>query len=98
MTNRQQTVPWRPLGKTGVHYWLVQRMAKVCDVDTAKAVEDGDLEPESWAGIVTRCRSCRWVDGCERWLAQQDGASGAHPPSDCLNGNVLALLAERQSK
>lgn len=98
MTGSQSPVPWLPLGKTGVHYWLVQRMAKACGVDTIKAAEEGDLEPESWAELVTRCRSCRWADGCDRWLRRHEGDDvQLKPPSECINSDVLNFLSERQS-
>ncbi|MCI5110628.1 MAG: DUF6455 family protein [Marivita sp.] len=95
MNREDPSVAWKPLGKTGVHYWLVQRMAKTCGVDTARAAEDGDLELEAWADMVQRCRSCQWVDGCERWLSRQRTEAAA-PPDDCVNARLLALLAERQ--
>lgn len=98
MTVPQDPVPWLPLGKTGVHYWMVQRMAKACGVDTAEAAKQGDLEPESWADMVTRCRSCRWVDGCGRWLSRHEAdAEHSEPPGTCINADLLKLLSERQS-
>ena len=94
MTGIPKPVPWRPLGETGVHYWLVQRMAKTCGVNTAAAVEDGDLEQADWVDMVQRCRSCQWVEGCERWLSRQD-SDGVTPPEDCLNARLLTVLSER---
>ena len=60
MTNPQDPVPWLPLGKTGVHYWMVQRMAKACGVDTAEAAEKGDLEPECSATLPVTGARHRW--------------------------------------
>ncbi|MCR9109677.1 DUF6455 family protein [Marivita sp. XM-24bin2] len=96
MTYAQKHIPWRPLGQTGVHYWRVQRMAKSCGVDTALASANGDLNSRDWAAAVQRCRSCQWVDGCERWLDRHDKASKAAPPERCLNAGLLRNLTERQ--
>lgn len=98
MTGRQNPVSWRPLGKTGVHYWLVQRMAKTCGVDTAQAMSDGDLQEATWVDMVQHCRTCQWVDGCQRWLDQQDTESAASPPGACVNGDIFQRLAERQKQ
>lgn len=89
---------WTPLGKTGVHYWFVQRMAKTCGVDMAVASDHGDIDQSSWADMVQTCRSCQWTDGCERWLSRQDAATGATPPATCLNADILKLLAQEQDQ
>ena len=86
---------WRPLGKTGVHYWLVQRMAKTCGVDPAQAAKSGALDHENWVELVTKCRSCTWVDGCDRWLKRHVEDPDAAPPAECRNADVLRRLAER---
>lgn len=96
MTFGQSSSPWRPLGKTDVHFWLVQRMSKVCGVDTARAANDGDLESESWAEMINECRSCQWVDGCQRWLDRHNDEDHARPPNACVNAGRLKQLAERQ--
>ncbi len=96
MTFTHRHIPWRPLGQTGVHYWLVQRMAKSCGVDTALASANGNLTSNDWVAAVQRCRSCQWVDGCERWLDRHDAAGTSRPPETCLNAGLVKLLTERQ--
>ncbi|WP_439124841.1 DUF6455 family protein [Marivita sp.] len=96
MTGLQPPVPWRPLGDTGVHFWLLQRMAKTCGVNTAEAANRGDLDSEAWVDLVQRCRTCQWADGCKRWLETHRSDLEAKPPTDCVNASLLRLLAERQ--
>lgn len=98
MSPAADEVPWRPLGDTGVHYWLVKRMAKTCDIDMVDAVESGDLQIEGWADLVRKCRSCTWVDGCTRWLDRNDQTDGAEPPANCINASLFRLLAEGQKE
>jgi len=96
MTGRVEDVPWRPLGNTGVHYWLVQRMAKRCGVDTSNAATCGDIDQDDWVGLVQKCRGCTWVDGCERWLSKFDEDGTVSPPHECVNAEVLIALADVQ--
>lgn len=93
MTDQPHTMPWRPLGDTTVHFWLVQRMAKTCNVNTAQAVADGALKTQDWANMVQRCRSCEWTEGCQRWLDNHDTTQTAQPPESCMNAKVLETLA-----
>lgn len=97
MTPAKDIVPWRPIGDTGVHYWLVQRMAKTCGVDTADASRSGQLDQNAWADMVQTCRGCRWTEGCTRWLDKPDHVAAEEPPENCLNAKLLKLLAEEQA-
>lgn len=82
----------KPLGDPITHFWLVQDMAKTAGVDLVAARRAGRLNDEDWAAMVTRCRGCRWTDGCQRWLAaHQDGAEAA--PEPCENRRIFAGLA-----
>lgn len=94
MTGPTDTMRWRPLGNTGVHYWLVQRMAKRCGADMVQAEDAGDLSQEDWVGLVQKCRGCTWTDGCERWLARLDEDGSVEPPVECLNADLLKALSE----
>ena len=98
MTQPLDNVPWRPLGDTGVHYWLVQRMAKRCGVDTSQASECGEIDQDDWVGLVQRCRGCAWTNGCERWLARLDEDGTVDPPSECVNADILKALAVTQAE
>ena len=59
----------KPLGDENHHYWLAVAMAKAAGVDLQKAMDDGTLSHEDWAGLVTRCR------GSNRGLAAASSAS-----------------------
>ena len=96
MKRTAYSVPWRPLGNTGVHYWLVHRMAKRCGVNTAKAVTDGAIDQQDWVGMVQTCRGCQWTNGCKRWLEHLDDDGSVTPPAECLNAKLLETLAEGQ--
>lgn len=98
MTGSVKDVPWRPLGRTGVHYWLVQRMAKRCGVDTSNAVARGDIDQDDWVGMVQKCRGCTWTEGCERWLAHLDEDGSVAPPAECINAEILKSLATSQKE
>ncbi len=80
----------KPLGNSTKHFWLAQRMAKKGDADLVAAFERGELSQEEWAGMVTRCRSCDWSKGCERFLAQ--GGPTDTLPEQCLNRERFAEL------
>lgn len=82
------------LGSETEHFWLVQRMAKATGVDLVKAMDDGRLSHSDWSGIVTRCRTCQWVEGCDRFLSLPDGAA-RDLPEPCLNAGRLAGLKEQ---
>lgn len=92
MDGADQT-PTRPkvLGDETEHYWLVQRMARAAGVDLVAATEAGALSQEDWAGIVTRCRSCQWSEGCQSWLSQPVDEERPFPES-CINRKRLAAL------
>lgn len=81
----------KPLGKTLDHYWKVQKMAKATGVDLVEAFDAGDLTSDQWAGVVSRCRQCGWLGGCEAFL---DGAEEGQeaPPRDCVNHKVFEAL------
>ena len=62
----------KPMGALTEHYWLVQRMAKAVGCDTAQAMEEGRLDPQEWAEMVTRCRGCEVTCACRDWLARAE--------------------------
>lgn len=79
----------QPLGDETEHYWLVQRMAKAAGVDLVQATEAGLLNQEDWAGIVTRCRTCQWAEGCHRWLDAPIDDQHRPIPEPCVNRRRL---------
>lgn len=80
----------KPLGDERKHYWLATRMADAADVNLVEAFTEGRLSSKDWAGLVSRCRGCQWVEGCERWLDAEH--PGADVPTDCRNGAVFEAL------
>ena len=80
----------KPLGDAKRHYWLVQRMAGLSEVDLVRAKVAGDMSQQDWAGIVENCRGCDWVKGCERYLDR--GQASETPPENCLNRLFLTSL------
>ena len=89
------TRKFTPLGDPCRHYWMVQRMARATDADLVAAQEAGALPQEDWAHMVERCRRCRWVEGCQRWL---DGGNTAQiPPVGCLNRSKIYQLKQEVS-
>lgn len=85
----------RPLGDPIQHLNLVRHMCKTTGVDLAGLSADGVLSQEEWAGMVTRCRTCQWTDGCENWLATRFDLrpEGETPPVQCVNRKRLGELA-----
>lgn len=81
----------KPLGDPITHFWLVQDMARAAGVDLPAARRDGALPDADWAAMVTRCRGCRWTDGCQDWLARQEGGDAFVPPA-CANRAVFDRL------
>ena len=82
----------KPLGDENHHYWLAVAMAKAAGVDLQKAMDDGSLSHQDWAGLVTRCRGCDWErdGGCGRGLKlalESDETSDV--PGTCGNRAVF---------
>ena len=79
-----------PLGPMMEHVRLIERMAKTNGVDLAGAMNAGRLTSDHWSEMVTRCRGCDWVEGCERWLSRHTESDGA--PAPCENARILNAL------
>jgi hypothetical protein len=62
-----------PLGRRKRHYWLALGMAQASGADLQRALEEGRITHGDWADVVTRCRGCGWTEGCDCWMAAQDG-------------------------
>lgn len=86
----------RPLGDENRHYWLAVAMAKATGTDLQAALEEGRISHADWANLVTRCRGCDWVEGCDCWLAKQE-AGTADAPKTCVNSDFFAKARDGQS-
>lgn len=80
----------RPLGDVRRHFWLVQRMAKLHELDLSQAQARGDIDQETWSKMVERCRGCAWPEGCERFLRRGEALEGL--PGNCRNRERFAGL------
>ncbi len=85
-----------PLGDETRHYWLAKRMAKCTGADLQAALEAGEISHTDWSDLVTRCRGCEWVVGCEAWMDQQNpGASDV--PQACPNSATFERIIAGQT-
>lgn len=84
----------RPLGDEKRHYWLALGMAQTSGVDLQRALEEGRITHGDWAEVVTRCRGCGWTEGCDCWLAAQDGSGSATVPQACPNVDFFQALLD----
>lgn len=75
------------------HATLVDRMAQTLGLDLEEQVYSGQLDPDTLCDSVLRCSGCTDPDGCEIWLAAQDGSAN-NPPIMCRNGEVFAALKD----
>ena len=83
----------KPLASEKAALWRVLAMADATGTDLVRAYEDGQLSQDDWASTVNRCRGCRWAEGCDQWLAGDDGA--ARPvPEACRNAATFRALQD----
>ncbi|TFL19125.1 DUF6455 family protein [Jannaschia formosa] len=77
-----------PMGDVRKHLVLLRTMAAQTGADTVRAFDDGTLDPQGWSEAVNRCRDCRWVEGCRRFLAEPyEGRREI--PGACANAPLL---------
>lgn len=75
------------------HADLVDRMAAAQGVDLEQRIMEGRLELDTLGDAVLSCTACTNPDGCEDWLAAQDGVA-PEPPRFCRNIALFGLLKE----
>ena len=68
-------------------------MAGALGLDLEQEVLRGRLDVGSVGEAVLRCAGCSDPDGCEAWLAGQDGIAGTLP-IPCRNVELFAALQE----
>jgi hypothetical protein len=85
----------RPLGDEKRHYWLALGMAQASGCRSAARAGRGRITHGDWAEVVTRCRGCGWTEGCDCWLAAQDGLGHATVPQACPNVAFFEAVLER---
>ena len=85
----------RPLGDPTRHFFLTRSVARVLGVNLTDAMRDGQLSPDRYAKIVTRCRGCTKPEACQTWLATRDSAPDG-PPEGCCNADVFDKLMRKR--
>lgn len=82
-----------PIGDPARHFFITRSVARVMGISLTKALQEGQLAPEAYSGMVTRCSGCALVSVCEEWLASQMTVSQTPPPG-CCNTSLLYNLAQ----
>ncbi|MCZ7676821.1 MAG: DUF6455 family protein [Roseovarius sp.] len=73
------------------HAELMERMATALGLDLDVKIMEGQLDIEALDDAVLRCTGCADPDGCDHWLAAQQGiAAGA--PGTCRNLTLFDML------
>ncbi|HKK85916.1 MAG TPA: DUF6455 family protein [Roseovarius sp.] len=81
------------LGDPNLHFWLTRSVARAVRVNLSDALAAGQITPNLYAEMVTKCRRCPHVATCEAWLAQ-NGAGAQEVPAHCANASILNALIE----
>lgn len=81
------------LGNARDHFWRVIKMAKANRVNLSDALEDGQINVEEYADMITGCRGCTQVGACDKLLAAQPALTEA--PDYCVNRKTFAQLKLR---
>ncbi len=78
------------LGNARDHFWRVVKMVKAVDVDLSTALDEGRIDVEFYADMITQCRGCSQVGQCDKKLADMPTLDQA--PEYCVNKDVFADL------
>jgi len=78
------------LGNARDHFWRVVKMATANNVDLSTALDEGVIDIEQYAGMITGCQGCTQVGKCDKLLAQMPQLDRA--PDYCVNGDTFAEL------
>lgn len=78
------------LGNARDHFWRVIKMAKACDVDLSTALDEGQIDIDGYAQMITSCQGCTQVGTCDRTLAAVPKLEQA--PEYCENRAIFGQL------
>ncbi|MGJ8623212.1 MAG: DUF6455 family protein [Yoonia sp.] len=78
------------LGNARDHFWRVIKMAKATQVDLSTALDEGVINIDEYADMITGCQGCAQVGKCDRLLEAVDQLDEA--PSYCVNHDTFAAL------
>ena len=67
------------LGDPARHFWMTRSVARAMGLSLSEAMAEGHLSHKTYADLVTRCRTCQFVQECEAWLGQQCRRAEAAP-------------------
>ena len=59
------------LGDPATHFWLTRSVARAMGINLSEAMASGKLSANDYSSMVTNCRQCAHVEGCQRWLATE---------------------------
>lgn len=78
------------LGDPREHFWRVIKMANANKVDLSTALDEGVIDIEQYADMISGCRGCEKVAACDRLLANLPTLERA--PDYCVNRSTFAEL------
>lgn len=79
------------LGDPALHFFITRGVAKALGLNLGDALRTGQLEPDTYARMVARCRGCARVGACQQWLADSSVPHQA-PPEYCQNASEFRSL------
>ena len=79
------------LGDPAMHFWLTRSAARAMGVNLSEAMAAGKLTPQDYSSLVTTCRQCSFVEGCQRWLATE-AVPRCEAFEACRNKEILERL------
>ncbi|MBE0413574.1 DUF6455 family protein [Yoonia sp.] len=82
------------LGDMRAHFMRVLKMSKANGVDLSTALDEGQIDTDDFADMVTACRGCAQVGQCDRLLATMLALPQA--PDYCENRKEFAQLRRVQ--
>ena len=80
-----------PLGDPAMHFWLTRSAARAMGINLSEAMAAGKLTARDYSAMVTNCRQCTFVEGCQRWLATV-AVQRNETYEDCRNKALLEQL------
>lgn len=79
------------LGDPALHFFITRSVARAMGVNLGDALRTGQLQADTYARMVTRCRGCALVGKCQSWLAKSAVPHSA-PPEHCPNAGEFRAL------
>ena len=81
------------LGDPATHFWLTRSAARAMGVNLSEAMAAGQLTARDYSEMVTNCRACRAVAGCQHWLATE-AVTRCSAYESCLHKGLLERLQD----